>query len=262
MESDVIDTLASYKPISDILGLEEDDECHIYKFNKAFQNGDIEKLVELCYSTTPIQKLENKLHTWAENPKTIGALSATQLSVYASKESIFIQPFPLIHNDLSQFIISDEPEFKDDILAANGIEALADLLKSEVNSKCCEEMYEQDVFPYLIKGMKSSLDPFRAACAQTCRNIYYLGIYFHFLNFKLDIKYRKEFMRLGGLVALVSLLNLSDDSDEMYLTQLEAIYHLEDFCMDGIEEIPELVEYVKASNALSKLQSLEKVHFT
>eukprot|EP00375_Theileria_parva_P000489 XP_763159.1 hypothetical protein [Theileria parva strain Muguga] len=250
MESDVIDTLASYKPISDILGLDEDDECHVYKFNKAFQNGDIAKLVELCYSTTPIQKLENKLHTWAENPRTIGALSATQLSVYASKE-----------NYLTHFIISDEPEFKNDILAANGIEALADLLKSEDddrvhaavitfsflssgNARCCEEMYEQDVFPYLIKGMKSSLDPFRAACAQTCH-----------------IKYRKEFMRLGGLVALVSLLNLSDDSGEMYLTQLEAIYHLEDFCMDGIEEIPELVEYVKASNALSKLQSLEKVYF-
>ncbi|BAM41448.1 uncharacterized protein TOT_030000709 [Theileria orientalis strain Shintoku] len=200
----------------------------------------------LCYSNTPTRDSKFKVHPWAAHPETIGALSAIQLGFYASKEY--------------------QPEYKEDIRLAGGIEVLSDLLKSNEedrvhaaaitlsflssgNPKCCEEMYENDLFPYLINGMRSTLDPFRATCAQICRNIYHQ-----------DVNYRKEFMRSGGLVALVSLLDPIDDSDELYLTQLDAIYHLDDFIMDGIEEIPELVTYVKASGALPKLQLLEKVY--
>lgn len=50
-----------------------------------------------------------------------------------------------------------------------------------------------------------------------------------------DLEYRREFVKLGGLVNLVELihpLRPSDEADEeLCLTQIEAIYHLEDFIM-------------------------------
>lgn len=244
LEAQVIDGITSYGPISDALGLEHDEDINdLDKFNQAFEEGDIAKLVEFCASTIEIEKLERKLHPWAANPKTIGALSATQLAIYASKEY--------------------EPEYKEEIREAGGIEVLVDMLHSDeedrvhaavvalsflstANIKCCAEMYENDAFPALIKGMRSEIDEMRAACAQICRNIY-----------QLDLDYRRDFMKLGGLVNLVLLLE-PDPNDKDCLTQIEAIYHLEDFLMDGTEEVPEFVSFVKASGALAKLQALEK----
>lgn len=113
-------------------------------------------------------------------------------------------------------------------------------------------MFKVGALPELIKGMESPIDGMRAACAQTCRNIY-----------QLDLEYRREFVKLGGLVNLVNLinpLNASDENDEeLHLTQLEAVYHLEDFLMDGVEELQEFVSIVKVSGVLRKLKLLEKV---
>ncbi|EKX72344.1 conserved hypothetical protein [Theileria equi strain WA] len=243
IEAQVIDNITPYVPI-DALGLDEDDDINdLDKFNQAFEEGNIAKLVEFCASTLEIEKLDRRLHPWAANPRTIGALSATQLAIYASKEY--------------------EPEYKEEIRAAGGIEVLVDMLHSEEedrvhaavvalsflstgNLKCCSEMYEHDAFPPLIKGMRSKIDEMRAACAQICRNIY-----------QMDLDYRRDFMKLGGLVNLVLLLE-PDPEDKECLTQIEAIYHIEDFMMEGAEEVPDLVTCVKASGALAKLQVLEK----
>ncbi|KAK1940350.1 hypothetical protein X943_003056 [Babesia divergens] len=264
IESRVIDNIAAYGPISDALGL-DDAPCDIERFDLAFENGDIEEFVSLCESTQPIDKLENKLHPWAANPTTIGALAATQLAIFASKDHL--------------------PAHKDTIRNAGGIPILVDMLMSGVcfiylsveylcrrrtatmpllwhspsfqpgvDSENCIEMFKAGALPDMIKGMRSEIDGMRAACAQTCRNIYQLVC--------ADLEYRREFVKLGGLVNLVELihpLRPSDEADEeLCLTQIEAIYHLEDFIMDGVEELREFVSIVKVSGVLPKLKLLEK----
>ncbi|CRG98943.1 armadillo-domain containing rhoptry protein, putative [Plasmodium relictum] len=218
----------------------------ILRFDKAYDENDVQEFVNLCSSTCEIEKLEDRMHPWAADPKTIGALSATQLAILASKEN--------------------EPHYKDAIREADGIPVLINLLKSHEldrihasvvalsflsvdNVKNCICMFENGALPYLISGMKSNIDGMKAACAQTCRNI-----------FVLDKKYKKEFLKLGGIAQLVNLLELSsnyDDSQPLY-TQLEAIYHLEDFILNDGDEIPEFLEAVKNSNAINNLKNLQQ----
>ncbi|SPJ08768.1 armadillo-domain containing rhoptry protein [Plasmodium sp. DRC-Itaito] len=218
----------------------------ILRFDKAYDENDVQEFVNLCSSTCEIEKLEDRMHPWAADPKTIGALSATQLAILASKES--------------------EPHYKDAIREANGIAVFINLLKSHEldrvhaavvalsflsvdNVKNCICMFESGAFPYLISGMKSNIDGMKAACAQTCRNI-----------FVLDKKYKKEFLKLGGITQLVNLLELPsnyDDSQPLY-TQLEAIYHLEDFILNDGDEIPEFLEAVKNSNSIKNLKTLQQ----
>ncbi|KNG78777.1 hypothetical protein PFMG_04938 [Plasmodium falciparum IGH-CR14] len=209
----------------------------ILRFDKAYDENDVQEFIE---------KLEDRMHPWAADPKTIGALSATQLAILASKEN--------------------EPHYKDAIREANGIAVFINLLKSHEldrvhaavvalsflsvdNVKNCICMFESGALPYLISGMKSNIDGMKAACAQTCRNI-----------FVLDKKYKKEFLKLGGITQLVNLLELPsnyDDSQPLY-TQLEAIYHLEDFILNDGDEIPEFLEAVKNSNSIKNLKTLQQ----
>lgn len=122
----------------------------------------------------------------------------------------------------------------------------------------------------LIKGMESEVEGLRGATAQTCRNIYVLGmseepeltshwivvskwqqaadILQYILTFVfLDLKYRAEFKRHGGITALVKSLDMYDCDDvsiddcccrptgdvdpESLFNQLEAVYHLEDLIL-------------------------------
>ncbi|CDU17291.1 hypothetical protein, variant 2 [Plasmodium yoelii 17X] len=217
----------------------------IIRFDKAYDENDVQEFVNLCSSTCEIEKLEDRMHPWAADPKTIGALSATQLAILASKEN--------------------EPHYKDAIRESNGIPVFINLLKSHEldrvhaavvalsflsvdNVKNCICMFDNGALPYLITGMKSNIDGMKAACAQTCRNI-----------FVLDKNYKKEFLKLGGITQLVNLLELSstDDNQPLY-TQLEAIYHLEDFILNDGDEVPQFLEAVKKSDAIKNLKALQQ----
>ncbi|ETW63308.1 hypothetical protein PFMC_00784 [Plasmodium falciparum CAMP/Malaysia] len=150
-------------------------------------------------------------------------------------------------NDVQEFVnlCSSTCEELDRVHAA--VVALSFL--SVDNVKNCICMFESGALPYLISGMKSNIDGMKAACAQTCRNI-----------FVLDKKYKKEFLKLGGITQLVNLLELPsnyDDSQPLY-TQLEAIYHLEDFILNDGDEIPEFLEAVKNSNSIKNLKTLQQ----
>lgn len=237
-EDKVIDNIASYEAVSDVLGLNEA-KCDYTRFTAAYENDDFEEFVKLCQSKAPLEKLEKRLHPWAATPTTIGALAATQLAMYANKGS--------------------KPQYKDEIREVGGVKVLVEMLKEEdeasvhaavvalaflsvANMDNCVEMFNAGALPELVRGMKSQIDGMRAACAQTCRNIY-----------QLDVEYRREFMKLGGLVNLVGLLEYKCEG-----TQFEAICHLEDFVMDGVDELPEFVSFVKATGALIHLRALEK----
>ncbi|VWU52166.1 armadillo-domain containing rhoptry protein [Hepatocystis sp. ex Piliocolobus tephrosceles] len=231
------------KTIRNLLSFTSND---IIRFDKAYDENNVQEFVKLCSSSCEIEKLEDRMHPWAADPKTIGALAATQLAILASKEN--------------------EPHYKDAIREANGIPVFINLLKSHEldrvhaavvalsflsvdNVKNCICMFENGILPYLISGMKSDINGMKAACAQTCRNI-----------FVLDKKYKKEFLRLGGLNQFVNLLEIPydyNDSQPLY-TQLEVIYHLEDFILNDGDEVPEFVEAVKKSNAIKNLKILQQ----
>eukprot|EP01067_Filipodium_phascolosomae_P005798 Filipodium_phascolosomae@DN390_c0_g1_i2.p1 len=57
------------------------------KFQGATEKTDIQALVDLLDSVEKIQKSADKMHPWAANPKTVGALAATQLAMIASSQS-------------------------------------------------------------------------------------------------------------------------------------------------------------------------------
>eukprot|EP00920_Eleutheroschizon_duboscqi_P039860 GHVT01095582.1.p1 GENE.GHVT01095582.1~~GHVT01095582.1.p1 ORF type:complete len:249 (+),score=47.79 GHVT01095582.1:199-945(+) len=219
----------------------------IQRFDRAYEANDIHELIKLCSSNTEVDKLEDRMHPWAADPQTVGALAATQIAILASRES--------------------EPYMKDEIRHAGGIPTLLELLNSKEddrrqaavvalsflsveNDENCEAMFTCGSLPLLIEGMKSDLDGMRAACAQTARNVFVLG---H--------RHRKEFLKLGGLTQLVNLLTVptvAATPPTALFTQLEAIYHIEDLIMEGGEEVAEFTEAVKQSGAVLKIQELQK----
>ena len=101
-------------------------------------------------------------------------------------------------------------------------------------------MFNAGAMPYLIQGMKSDIDGMKAACAQTARNIYVLGttpppmghppakkpdvfacsVVLPLLIQKpgflpvfvrpivADVKYRRAFMKGGGIAQLVRFLDM------------------------------------------------------
>ena len=52
-------------------------------FDQAFRSKDVEGLVVLMDSNERIETKES-MHQWAENPRTIGTLAATQLAILVS----------------------------------------------------------------------------------------------------------------------------------------------------------------------------------
>ena len=46
----------------------------------------LRKQVTGSYGLLQIEKLEERMHPWAADPETIGALAATQLAIFASRE--------------------------------------------------------------------------------------------------------------------------------------------------------------------------------
>eukprot|EP01068_Selenidium_serpulae_P009407 Selendium_serpulae@DN5223_c0_g1_i1.p1 len=200
----------------------------VTRFDRAYDANDTRAFIEMLGSNQPIDQLEERMHPWAADPQTVGALCATQLAILASREK-------------------DSADIKDTIRHHKGIPGLVRLLDSKEedrvhaatialsflsvdNIENCVEMGEQGALRMLIKGMKSPLDGMRAASAQTCRNIYVL-----------DMRYRFEFERLGGLKALLGLLEIlkTDDPSPMY-TRIEALYHLEDLIFKDEPSVAEI----------------------
>lgn len=219
----------------------------ISRFDMAYDKNDIQEFINLLSSTQPIDKLDEPMHPWAADPRTVGALAATQLAILAARDS--------------------QPELKDEIRKKGGIQGLLELLKSKEedridgaivalsflsvnNAECCNVMFDCGVLPYLVKCMSSQVDGLRAASAQTARNIFILGL-----------NQRKEFMRLGGITVLVNLLNpptKNVDKPESWYTPLEAVYHIEDLIIDQNEELLEYTRAIRKCGVVEKLQVLKK----
>ena len=220
------------------------------KFDKAFETNDLKAFVELLASQQAIESFDERMHPWAEDPKTVGALAGTQLAILASAAEQ----------------AEGNKQIKHDIRNAGAIPPLVDFLKSEQNDRVqtavvalsfltadCKEnvvaAYEAGALELMLKLVDSSVAGERAAAATTLRNICVE-----------DDKYRKSFVELGGIKALVSQLDTKPDPALNHAdVQLEAVLNLQDMVeTDDGQTIPEYASLAVKAGAIPKLQALEK----
>lgn len=216
------------------------------KFDKAFETNDLKAFVELLPSQQPIESFEERMHPWAEDPKTVGALAGTQLAILASVAE------------------KDNPTVKVDIRKAGAIPPLVDFLRSNqedrvqtavvalsfLTAECPENtvaIHDAGALPLLLKHLNSSVAGMRAAAANTLRNI----------CMEKD-EYRKEFVEKGGIRGLVEQLSISPDPSLNHAdVQLEAVLNLQDVIEheDGTL-IEEYARQALAAGAEEKLRAL------
>jgi len=191
------------------------------KFDKAFETNDLKAFVQLLSSSQPIESFEERMHPWAEDPRTVGALAGTQLAILASVAE------------------KDDPSVKVKIREAGAISPLVGFLRSEQEDRIqtavvalsfltaeCEEntvaAYEAGAMELLLKHVDSPVAGMRAAAATTLRNICMVSD-----------DYRKKFVHLGGLKGLVGQLSSSPDPAlNQADVQLEAVLNLQDLIED------------------------------
>merc|ERR1719188_843791 len=83
------------------------------KFDKAYEANDYKGLVALLPSKTKVEAFEERMHPWADDPRTVGALAGTQLAIQASLAD------------------RENPNVKEEIFKAGAIPPLVSFLKSE-----------------------------------------------------------------------------------------------------------------------------------
>lgn len=216
------------------------------KFDKAFESNDLKAFVSLLKSTQPIESFEERMHPWAEDPKTVGALAGTQLAILASMAE------------------QSDPTVKVKIREAGAIAPLVEFLRSEQEDRVqtavvalsfltadCEEntvqAYEAGALELLMKHVDSPVAGMRAATATTLRNI---------CMAKDD--YRTKFVALGGLKGLVDQLDMNPDPALNNAdVQLEAVLNLQDLLED--EEGNTIDDYVKKAKEAGAEPKLRKM---
>lgn len=187
------------------------------KFDKAFEKNDLKGFVALLSSNQIIESFDERMHPWAEDPKTIGALAGTQLAILASEAD------------------KDNPALKDEIYEAGAIPPLVEYLRSDQQdrvqtavvalsfltaecSKVANATFRAGAMPMLLKHLDSSVGGMRAAAATTLRNICMESE-----------DYRSKFMELGGMRGLVQQLDPKPDPVLNHTdVQLEAVLNFQD----------------------------------
>eukprot|EP01069_Polyplicarium_translucidae_P003056 Polyplicarium_translucidae@DN2200_c0_g1_i1.p1 len=225
-------------------------------FDEAYEANDIPTFVKLLNSKQPIEELKSQMHPWAAQPKTVGALAATQLAILASRE----KPPKIAPGGVIEIPPPDSREF---VRRAGGIPILVKLLASRADHEAhaalvalsflsvdsamnCYEMHKAKALPVLTRHMRGPIDGQRAAAAQTARSI-----------FVLDRKYKMEFIECGGLAALMDLIIPPKSKSEPAYSVLEACYHLEDFILDVSDEIPYFTKYIKDEGIIKRLEAVQ-----
>lgn len=201
------------EPISFAFHAKGDDAA---KFDRAFAHKDYKACVELLASDQPIESVEDRMHPWAEDPKTIGALTATQLAILASTGA------------------RDTPRVKDQIREAGAIPELVKFLESPERDRVqiavvalsflsvdnplnVDAAYEAGAMPLLTQHLDSKVFGMRVAAAAVLHNMC------------LKDEYREQFIQLGGIAGFVNQLSAVPDLAPNHTDmQLEAIMNLTD----------------------------------
>jgi len=218
------------------------------KFDKAFETNDLKAFAALLQSKQVIESFEERMHPWAEDPKTVGALAGTQLAILASVAE------------------KENPRMKDDIREAGALPPLVEFLRSDeqdrvqtavvglsfLTAECppnAVAAYKAGAMPLLLQHLDSSVAGMRAAAATTLRNI----------CMESD-EYRRKFADLGGIKGLVGQLQTNPDPALNHAdVQLEAVLNLQDIILDEEENvIAEFAQLAIEAGAEEKLRKLMK----
>lgn len=199
------------------------------KFDEAFDNKDLPGFVSLLASRQPIDSFEDRLHPWADDPKTIGTLACTQLAILAAAAE------------------KENANIKNEIREAGAIPQLIEFLRSSETDRVQAAMvslsflttenpsnavatYEAGAMPLIVKHMESDIVGMRGASATVLRDMY---------------TERREFMdafvALDGIKGLVS--HLARPVDEAAAeVQLEAVLNLQDLIENPNAMSPQMDE--------------------
>jgi len=216
-------------------------------FDKAFDNNDLKALVKLLKSQQKIEAFEERMHPWAEDPKTVGALAGTQMAILASVAE------------------KDNPNVKEEIREAGAIPPLVEFLKSTeedriqtavvalsfLTSECSGNVvaaYEAGALPLVLKHLTSKIAGMRAAAATTMRNMCVE-----------KEQYRKEFVEHGGIKGLVEQLAADPDPSLNHTdVQLEAVLNLQDV-IEHSDESGLILEYAMQAVDAGAEERLKKL---
>lgn len=218
------------------------------KFDKAFENNDLKAFVALLQSKQVIEPFEERMHPWAEDPKSVGALAGTQLAILASLAE------------------TTNPGVRDQIREAGALPPLVEFLRSDEqdrvqtavvalsfltaeNAANAVAAYKAGAMPLLLTHLDSRVAGMRAAAATTLRN----------LCMESD-EYRKKFADLGGIKGLVGQLQTTPDPSLNHAdVQLEAVLNLHDIILDENDNvIKEYAQLAIKAGAEEKLRKLMK----
>ena len=191
-------------------------------------------------SMEEFQPFNDRMHPWAADPKTIGALAGTQLAIISSVGSAgeaADEPQQVArHQELNEEIrkAGAIPKFKN-FLESGAVDRLhtavvALSFMSTDNHACAQEMLQIDMMPILIPHLKSPKQGMRAAVATTLRNISCVSN-----------EAREKLADAGGLTEMVKQLELDEDNADL---KLEAILNLQDILEEEDGPINEKVAKV------------------
>lgn len=216
-------------------------------FDRAFEANDLEAFVQLLSSSQVIESFDQRMHPWAEDPKTVGSLAGTQFAILASMADQ--------QNDTSMKIRIRE---------AGAIPALVDFLRSTEPDRVqtavvalsfltanCEEnahaVFDAGALEMLMRHLDSPVAGMRVATSTTLRNISVV-----------NEACRKQFVRLGGLGAIVSQLSQTPHPSLSHVdVQLESVLNLQDIIEDEDGNvIPEFGREAQELGAEAKLTLL------
>mmetsp|Transcript_11166 Transcript_11166/g.24645 ORF Transcript_11166/g.24645 Transcript_11166/m.24645 type:complete len:298 (-) Transcript_11166:75-968(-) len=214
------------------------------KFDKAFEENNLKGFVDLLDSQEEIKQFEEKMHPWAEDPKTVGALAGTQLAILASDP--------------------ENPTVKGEIREAGAIPKLVGFLQSGKSDRVqtaivafsfltadCPEnalaAFEAGVMDKYVGMLESPTPGLRTAVATSLRDM------------MLDnMEARLKFVSLGGTKGLIHQLNAPHDPAQNKAdVQLEAVLNVQDFIEDeGGNIIPDIAKEVVKCGGKDELRKL------
>eukprot|EP00916_Digyalum_oweni_P011262 GHVL01018773.1.p1 GENE.GHVL01018773.1~~GHVL01018773.1.p1 ORF type:complete len:297 (-),score=62.55 GHVL01018773.1:746-1636(-) len=218
------------------------------KLHAAIASNDVVALSQLLRSTAPIDSIDEKMHEWIKNPRTVGGLAAYQLSICINGEDGANMKDKIREAGalprICEFLSSDQEDKVQ--IAVMLLSALAE--KNETNGRL---LFKQGVMQMLIPHLSSSIKQMRE-CSGSCLHDIYI----------LDDSYKEEFVKNGGVPPLVKMLKITTMShpEEKYHEQLDALFNLQDLTLDSADRpIPEAVVAIKKVNGIAALQALSKV---
>ena len=175
------------------------------RFDVAVRNRDLMELVKLLSSTHKLGKdVMATQHPWAEQPQTIGALAAVHLAVLANDPNIRTRIRAAGALPILVSFLNTNANTRDRVHSA--VVALSFI--SIDNEDNCREIYRCGAMPLLVPLMSAQPEGLGFASSSVCRNLYVK-----------NRNGREEFVNLGGLKSMVSLLQFQPNraNDAAYM---------------------------------------------